>query len=247
MTKIAYISDLHLDTVQWSSELNERINVINSIEADYLVIAGDICEMQYLEYFFGLLKPNVKKIIVVRGNHEYYNTDISDLGIYPEHVICLDENTSFSDGEVTFVGCTLWSNIPQNKQPTVERCMNDYHLIKSNGVAITALDTSCLHMEHLQYLKDKIHKLQNSKTKKVVVTHHSPSYKGVNEKFFGHFLNSAFHTDVLQHFKDDDISVWIHGHTHDSIDYVEFGINVICNPYGYKNENSNVQVRYIDI
>jgi hypothetical protein len=29
------------------------------------------------------------------------------------------------------------------------------------------------------------------------------------------------------------VAVWIHGHTHDSCDYVEEGTRVVCNPRGY--------------
>ena len=29
------------------------------------------------------------------------------------------------------------------------------------------------------------------------------------------------------------VAVWIHGHTHESCDYVEQGTRVLCNPRGY--------------
>lgn len=41
--KLAIISDLHLDSVN-QAVAEERIAVLNRVEADYPTMAGDICE-----------------------------------------------------------------------------------------------------------------------------------------------------------------------------------------------------------
>jgi hypothetical protein len=37
----------------------------------------------------------------------------------------------------------------------------------------------------------------------------------------------------LDHLLGPPVSVWIHGHTHDSLDYMQSGTRVVCNPRGY--------------
>ena len=69
----------------------------------------------------------------------------------------------------------------------------------------------------------------------VVVTHHLPSERSVAPRFAKDELTPAFasHLDDLLPFAQ----LWIHGHTHDSIDYVleaeGHRTRVVCNPRGY--------------
>ena len=37
----------------------------------------------------------------------------------------------------------------------------------------------------------------------------------------------------------DLMNEWIHGHTHDSVDYEIGATRVVCNPFGYKNKKTN--------
>jgi len=38
--------------------------------------------------------------------------------------------------------------------------------------------------------------------------------------------------------------LWIHGHTHDSFDYVVNGTRVVCNPRGYAPNGVNENARF---
>jgi hypothetical protein len=40
------------------------------------------------------------------------------------------------------------------------------------------------------------------------------------------------------------ICLWVHGHTHDSFDYVVNGTRVLCNPRGYAKDGVNENVRF---
>jgi len=65
----------------------------------------------------------------------------------------------------------------------------------------------------------------------VVVTHHAPSFKSVVPRFADSLLSACFasNLDQLMGFSE----LWIHGHMHDSLDYMANGTRVICNPRGY--------------
>ena len=66
----------------------------------------------------------------------------------------------------------------------------------------------------------------------VVVTHHAPSPRSIHARFEGSPLNGCFVSD-LERLMGPRVSLWIHGHTHDSFDYTVRGTRVVCNPRGY--------------
>ena len=46
-------------------------------------------------------------------------------------------------------------------------------------------------------------------------------------------LNACFVSDAEYLLDGDRVSLWIHGHTHNTFDYVMNGTRVVCNPRGY--------------
>jgi hypothetical protein len=65
-----------------------------------------------------------------------------------------------------------------------------------------------------------------------VVTHHLPSMRSVAPRYENDPLTAAFASncdDLLELGAD----LWIHGHTHDSCDYMAGRMRVVCNPRGY--------------
>lgn len=74
--------------------------------------------------------------------------------------------------------------------------------------------------------------------KTVVVTHHLPHRRSINPMFDHHPLNPAF----ASHMPDlvcAPVDLWIHGHTHCSVDYTTDGTRVLCNPRGYGPHDLN--------
>lgn len=65
------------------------------------------------------------------------------------------------------------------------------------------------------------------------MTHHAPSPKSIHPRFAGSLLNACFVSDVEKLMDRDRVALWVHGHTHDSFDYVVNGTRVVCNPRGY--------------
>ena len=66
----------------------------------------------------------------------------------------------------------------------------------------------------------------------MVVTHHAPSPRSIAPRFSGDTLNPAFASDLTD-LMGSGVQLWVHGHMHQSHDYIERGTRVICNPRGY--------------
>ena len=58
----------------------------------------------------------------------------------------------------------------------------------------------------------------------------------VADRFRDNLLSVCFVSELGYLF--GKMNLWIHGHTHDNMDYVENGTRVICNPRGYVTYNS---------
>ena len=244
--KIAYISDLHLgDIPSW--ECDNRIGMLNGVEADYLIMAGDICNNRYAAYTLDKIHPKVKKVIIVKGNHEYYHNNINYHVESPPHVVCLEAGKPFVDGSVAFVGDTLWTHVPERRMAAIERFMNDYAVIESgDGDELTCWDTNALHEKQKAGLLVDCY--EHSDKQIVMVTHHSPSYNGVSPKFATHPANCAFHSDAIEMFSGvENIKAWIHGHTHDEIAYKHKHIDVLCNPAGYHGERGGFEIKCFEV
>jgi predicted phosphodiesterase len=84
-------------------------------------------------------------------------------------------------------------------------------------------------------LQDRLDEDFEGKT--VVVTHHLPSIQSVSERYKDSDLSACFASN-LDYLFGEKVDVWIHGHTHDSLDYTVCGTRVICNPRGYERYGS---------
>ena len=74
----------------------------------------------------------------------------------------------------------------------------------------------------------------------VVVTHHAPSALSNPPQFAGSPISGAFYSNLDELIEDTKPTLWIHGHVHDSCDYVIGETRVVCNPFGYEGIETNV-------
>ena len=78
----------------------------------------------------------------------------------------------------------------------------------------------------------------------VVITHHSPSSKSIHPRFAGSPLNACFVSEAEWLLCGDRVTLWVHGHTHDSFDYSIKGTRVVCNPRGYAEAGINENLHF---
>ena len=66
----------------------------------------------------------------------------------------------------------------------------------------------------------------------IVVTHHAPMRESLAPRYAEDLVSAGF-VNHLPTLARAPASLWIHGHTHTSFDYVVEGTRVVCNPRGY--------------
>ena len=76
----------------------------------------------------------------------------------------------------------------------------------------------------------------------VVVTHHGPSSQSVAPMYSGSPLNPCFSSELPPGFFAVP-ALWIHGHTHASLDYRHHRTRVVANPRGYISWKGEVENR----
>lgn len=121
---------------------------------------------------------------------------------------------------------------------------------KEEASKFTPTDAMDDHKQAVDYIN---HVTANDPTKKyVVVGHHGVSMRSCAPRFHGdRIMNGGFYTEL-----DDfmayrpQIKLWIHGHTHDSFDYVIGETRVVCNPrgyIGYETQATSFALKYVDV
>lgn len=240
--KIQLASDLHLEFLQRDFP---RARLISPAPcADVLVLAGDIANgTQAIELFKDWPVP----VLYLAGNHEFYARSFEQTRIDLQSeavgtpIQFLDNNVA-DFGGVRFLGCTLWTdyllscNRTQRQQMTAaEIGLNDHRIIRTQEGLFSAAKALEEHEQSRAWLLRQLEKPYEGKT--VVVTHHGPHPLSVHPRYIGEPLNAAFVSGNL-----DELLVkttlWMHGHVHDSFDYVVHGCRVVANPLGYaRNRN----------
>jgi hypothetical protein len=207
-----------------------------------IVLAGDTGKgSQGLEWARGQW-PHTP-IVYVTGNHEFYGAQRAPMLAEMRFVarklgIHFLENDEVVIDDVRFLGTTLWTDFKLFGLDRVADCMIDAQLYLTDFRVIQEGEKGHFAPTHaLDQFKDSsewlLARLQEKRDvrKTVVVTHHLPSRRSVSKIYQDQLLSACFASDFSHALKGADL--WIHGHTHDSFDYVENGCRVVCNPRGY--------------
>lgn len=230
--RITLISDVHL-------EFRRRYEDIEN--GDILVLAGDIgtFDCDY-DAFIRMCSEKFNYVILVAGNHEFYNSrgcahvlnrlkEIVDS--YP-NVWYLNRDSVDIAG-LRFLGCTMWTHIPDKYAFVVQEMMTDYLRIRvkenMRKRKITPDDVNSWHFIDKLWLKKEI---DDSPLPVVVVTHHSPMFET-----FPKAIDYAFHSDLTSLMTSKCI-LWCHGHTHHYRRETCFDTTIWCNPLGYPIEET---------
>jgi Icc-related predicted phosphoesterase len=125
--------------------------------------------------------------------------------------------------------------------------LNDFRLIeKSVGVKWTTDDMIELHKKQKQQIREYLEASFEGRT--VVVSHHLPSRRLVSERFRprggSDGINGGFASDCDELICVYEPWLWVHGHTHDTIDTKLWQTRIVCNPAGYRGEWNTRYNRY---
>ena len=92
------------------------------------------------------------------------------------------------------------------------------------------------HYKSISKLKLLVKKSESKK--KVMLSHYLPSHKSIDPKYKNSKLTPVFASEVDPDFFEE-LNYWFHGHTHAKIKYKINKTNIICNPYGRKEDNNS--------
>lgn len=242
--RIHILSDLHLEFSNYQP---------HAVECDAVVLAGDIgVHVQGVEWARHTWPD--KEILYVPGNHEYYRQERTGalrqmrlrargLGIH-----FLDDDEVVING-ARFLGSTLWTDFELFGEGQKKRAMkegelylNDFRLIREGDNVFSPERSVQLHAASRSWLATRLKEAFSGNT--VVITHHLPSMQSVAERYASS-LSSACFASRLDELMGAS-ALWIHGHTHDSMDYVLQGTRVVCNPRGYSRTPDTQENRSFD-
>lgn len=262
--KIQLISDLHMEFSPAPDIRNAGADVL--IMAGDICVAehlyrnptaglNDMIQKGYyadeaIKYrkFFKQVSQEFETVLYVMGNHEHYNgrwsrtADVLNEECARHGNIFLMEKHKHVINDVVFLGATLWSDLngyDPLTELTVRDMMNDYKVITQdlNGQyhKLTPATTAATHRATVEWLKMQ---LELDKRKTVVIGHHAPSRQSIHPRFANQVhMNGAFASSLDDMMLDTDhVAVWVHGHVHDTHDYVIGNTRVLCNPHGYPRE-----------
>ena len=244
--KLHILSDLHLTVGALEVPANE---------ADAVILAGDVARpKEAVAWALRFAKP----VFYVAGNHEFYGGSIPGTMAELKRLcagtaVRVLDNDEAVFGGVRLLGTTLWSDFmlfgmgPQLTAAVQEalKLMRDFSRIRLNegdDRLFTPTDSAALFDSHAGWLERKLAEPYVGPT--VVITHHAPSPKSIHPRFADSLLNACFVSDAERLVNGGSARLWVHGHTHDSFDYVLNGTRVLCNPRGYAKNGVNENPRF---
>lgn len=253
MARILFVTDIHLKI----SEAYGLARPFHIPEADVCVIAGDVTDRMIagMEWVAKSIRRHMP-VVMALGNHDLFGQDMPaarrkapararELGID-----LLDDSEVELCG-IRFVGGTLWTDFrlfDSLSQPPLyspEQCMRsvrgqlaDYVEIHANEVvdgvmsrSLTPADTVRYHRRTVEYIESVLATPFVGQT--VVVTHHAPHPRSIHQRFLDKPSSAAYASDLTWLMERHRPCLWLHGHVHDSMDYMVGDTRIICNPRGY--------------
>lgn len=260
--KVHLVSDLHVDCAKGVK--------LNLPGGELLLVAGDSFEARNIDVYQQLPNTELTasevllhrterlnraqmikqlsyefnrydRVIMIPGNHEFYNTPFEDVldimtKAFPLVEILYCGWTNLNNKTVLYGG-TMWTDFDRNN-PLLElnanRYMNDFAgVIKwKDGRHFSVEDA--LKEFKLFHLNLRRCILENPGKNIIVMSHHCPSFKGTHPRFDGNMCNGYFSANCEDVILDNpEIKMWLHGHTHNATDYMIGDCRVLCNPRGY--------------
>ncbi|KAL7716594.1 metallophosphoesterase [Entamoeba marina] len=234
---IQYVSDIHLEFSKNNKYMQENPIVVKS---EILVIAGDCIvlnsDFQY-HPFFRWCSANYKQTFIVFGNHEFYGGYEVSQTLKPFEIF-IHQNVRYINNKTVVIGdtelffTTLWSELIDNYKPGIKMQLNDFHLIKYNGHTLTTDDYDYMFKCCSEWLGDALSK-SNAK-RKIVVTHHCPTLKLVEQQFLNSPMNCCFNVDMEDMMVKENVNAWIYGHTHSNFEPLKISnTTILSNQLGY--------------
>lgn len=225
-------SDLHLEK---RTRPKKFYQTLKTPSADVLLLAGDIGNVNSLKSretyldFLKEMKLRYKHILLVPGNHEFHGE--SKFGVSKKshrnetldrlNDVCLNTGATLLTKKtididsIAFSGCTLWTHLDRHLEPN-----------------------RTIFADRLDYLEEFYHdyfwlisELKNPVTKRVVITHHLPTFSLRHPCYKKYAtIQSAYYTELIDKFVLNNVALWVCGHTHERMEVQKGNVTLVVNP-----------------
>lgn len=261
------ISDLHLR----QEDALHLINPVQIPDADVCLLGGDVTEgFQNAIHWAGNIIAQKMPVIMVHGNHDVYRSSIDRANSESKFLakafnIHFLENDEIVLNGVRFVGATLWTDyrLPIGgmyaNRTVKERLKDIFHIVpreladfgeihrsdeRAEGETgfITIQELIRRHEESRAYIDGVLATPFDGRT--VVLTHHAPLGRSIHPSFEGEITNAAFASDLSDLISKRKPDVWVHGHVHHFLDYIEDETRIICNARGHSGQKNPSNFRW---
>lgn len=232
--RIQVLSDLHTEFHNDSGE-QFIVGYLRPKGVDVLIIAGDVGVGESLIYSLRLIAMKYKSaaVLYVPGNHDFYNSNFPTifhkLNLLEDtlnNLFILNNRMMVING-VNFVGTPLWFK-KRKDYKVYEDMLSDFRLIKGYDPKVFKENRKALKFLQWHVNSDSI-----------VITHHVPTPKSTPARYVGDPLNMFFTCNMEELIKERKPKLWVHGHTHDSFNYMLGKTHIVCNPLGYLGKQIN--------
>ena len=234
--RIQILSDVH---TEFHSDSGEQFitEYLRPKGVDVLIIAGDMGVGDSLIYSLERTAQHYKdaSVLYIPGNHDFYNSNftntLNQLRLLDESITNLFvlNNKMVTINGVNFIGSSLW--FKKNKDyKAYSRMLNDFKLIHNFEAKVFKENKKALKFLNWHVNEDAI-----------VITHHVPANKSTPDRYANDPVNMFFMCDMEKLIKERKPKLWVHGHTHDSFNYMLGHTHVICNPLGYVGRQVNAE------
>lgn len=154
-------------------------------------------------------------------------------------------------GEVRFIDCTLWTYfrlnadnqsisdplkmdaIAENDCANAARNLSDFaNIFRDDFCTVVPRNLVELHQQQRKWLNEALAQPFAGRT--VAVTHHAPSAQSVKvtSRCDEENFRAAAYASDLKDMMGAHVYLWIHGHVHAMLDYIERRTRVVCNSRG---------------
>ncbi len=251
--RILALSDLHLEFA--------HLEPAPDVTPDLVLLAGDIGRgtdaITWAEYYF----PDTP-IAFVLGNHESYRDSLELVLKDCRAQAAMTRNVRFLENDrviiplrgrdVRLLGTCLWTdfklNDPDRQHEAMliaQRNLADFRLIQYKDTRLLPSDTVAFHEAAVAWLDRTLAEPHEGPT--IVVTHHAPTLYSVPPFYRGSLLSPAFNSHLEPLILRHQPELWIHGHTHWSVDYTVGRTRVYSNQRGYPGEATGFSMQCITL
>jgi Icc-related predicted phosphoesterase len=250
---ILALSDIHLEFAHLESVPDAR--------PDLILLAGDIGHgtdaITWAEFYF----PGIP-VVFILGNHECYRDSLELVLEDCRNRAADTRNIRFLENEevilslrgrqIRVLGTCLWTDFKLNgadrqheSMLIAQRNLADYRLIRYKDTRLLPSDTLAFHEAAVAWLDRALAEPHEGPT--VVATHHAPSPRSVPPFYRGSLLSPAFNSDLEPLILRHQPELWVHGHTHWSVDYTIGRTRMYSNQRGYPGEAAGFSMRCITL